>query len=116
MCLETRAERAEAGAEVAVNYLVQKEKAEETRLLIEQAGRRAILAQGDVSRSGEVGRMIEEIKRQLGEPVSGDYPEAFVKAYPELAGVVNVKAPEGTLFESRPQPAAAAARRMRGES
>ncbi len=57
---------AEAGADVAVNYLVQKEKAEETRFLIEQTGRRTILAQGDVSRSGEVGRMIEEIKRQLG--------------------------------------------------
>ena len=57
---------AEAGADIVVNYLVQKEKAEETRLLIEKAGRRAFLAQADVSRADEVERMIEEIKRQLG--------------------------------------------------
>jgi 3-oxoacyl-[acyl-carrier protein] reductase len=57
---------AEAGADIAVNYFIQKEKAEETRLLIEEAGRRAFLAQADVSRAWEVERMIEEIKRQLG--------------------------------------------------
>ena len=54
-----------------------------------------------------------EIKRQLGEPISGDYPEAFVAAYPALAGAVKVRAPEDTLFESHPRPAAAAARRSR---
>jgi 3-oxoacyl-[acyl-carrier protein] reductase len=57
---------AEAGADIAVNYLVQKEKAKETRLLIEQMGRRAILAQANVSRAEDVERMIKEIERELG--------------------------------------------------
>ena len=29
------------------------------------------------------------IKQQLGEPVAGEYPSAFVERYPELAGVVS---------------------------
>src|SRR6185436_8471503 len=29
------------------------------------------------------------IKQQLGEPIVGEYPEAFVERYPQLAGVVN---------------------------
>ncbi len=29
------------------------------------------------------------IKQQLGEPIEGEYPEAFVERYPHLAGVVN---------------------------
>jgi uncharacterized protein YecE (DUF72 family) len=29
------------------------------------------------------------IKQQLGEPIEGEYPEAFVERYPQLAGVVN---------------------------
>jgi len=29
------------------------------------------------------------IKKQLGEPVEGDYPPGFVEKYPELSGVVN---------------------------
>ena len=29
------------------------------------------------------------IKQQLGEPVEGEYPSAFVDRYPELAGIVN---------------------------
>ena len=30
------------------------------------------------------------IKQQLGEPIEGEYPPAFVERYPDLAGVVNV--------------------------
>jgi uncharacterized protein YecE (DUF72 family) len=30
------------------------------------------------------------IKRQLGEPIEGDYPPEFVAQYPDLAGVVKV--------------------------
>ncbi len=57
---------AEAGADIAVNYLVQEEKAKETRSLIEQAGRRAILVRADVSRAEEVEQMVKGIERQLG--------------------------------------------------
>ena len=31
------------------------------------------------------------IKRQLGEPIEGEYPPEFVERFPELAGVVNVQ-------------------------
>src|SRR5262249_54184098 len=30
------------------------------------------------------------IKRQLGEPLDGEYPPEFVDRYPDLAGAVNV--------------------------
>jgi uncharacterized protein YecE (DUF72 family) len=33
------------------------------------------------------------IKRQLGQPIDGDFPPSFVEKYPELAGVVNVAPP-----------------------
>ena len=39
------------------------------------------------------------IKRQLGEPIEGEYPDAFVERYPELAGVVRTP---GGLFVDRP--------------
>src|SRR6266496_1694897 len=39
------------------------------------------------------------IKRQLGEPVDGTYPPAFLERYPELAGIVKVT-PSGTSAES----------------
>ncbi len=32
------------------------------------------------------------IKKQLGEPIEGEYPAEFVRQYPELAGVVRVGA------------------------
>jgi len=37
------------------------------------------------------------IKRQLGEPLEGAYPPAFVERYPELAGVVTVTPSGGML-------------------
>jgi len=33
------------------------------------------------------------IKRQLGEPIDGEYPPEFVERFPDLAGVVDVAAP-----------------------
>jgi uncharacterized protein YecE (DUF72 family) len=33
------------------------------------------------------------IKQQLGEPIEGEYPPAFVERYPELMGVVKVPGP-----------------------
>ena len=33
------------------------------------------------------------IKKQLGEPIEGEYPEEFVARYPGLAGMVNRRSP-----------------------
>jgi uncharacterized protein YecE (DUF72 family) len=41
------------------------------------------------------------IKRQLGEPIEGDYPAEFVAQYPELAGVVNVASGDYSLTKTR---------------
>ena len=41
------------------------------------------------------------IKRQLDEPLPGEYPQAFVERYPELAGAVNLTEPDFTLTPSR---------------
>lgn len=37
------------------------------------------------------------IKQQLGKPIDGEYPEAFLARYPELAGAVKVMAPSRTF-------------------
>ena len=57
---------AEAGADIAVNYLVQEGKAKETVSLVEEAGKRAILAQADVSKSEQVDRMVKRVEQELG--------------------------------------------------
>jgi 3-oxoacyl-[acyl-carrier protein] reductase len=57
---------AEAGADVAVNYLVREDRARETLFLVERAGKRAVLAQADVSQASEAERMVREIERGLG--------------------------------------------------
>lgn len=57
---------AEAGADVAVNYLVREDRARETLFLVERAGKRAVLAQADVSQASEAERMVKEIERGLG--------------------------------------------------
>jgi len=43
------------------------------------------------------------IKRQLGEPLEGDYPPEFVERYPELSGAVNVSTAsrQSSLIERR---------------
>jgi uncharacterized protein YecE (DUF72 family) len=38
------------------------------------------------------------IKQQLGEPIEGEYPPAFVERYPELAGIVKVTAVQAPLL------------------
>jgi len=37
------------------------------------------------------------IKKQLGEPIEGEYPPEFVRQYPELAGVVRVQSDDYSL-------------------
>jgi 3-oxoacyl-[acyl-carrier protein] reductase len=58
---------ASAGADIAINYHSRVESALETRAEIERHGRRCIAVQADVSKSVEVGRMVETIQRDLGD-------------------------------------------------
>jgi len=57
---------AEAGADIAVNFLIREDAARETCARIEQLGRRAIPVRADVSRGADVQRMIGEIGVSLG--------------------------------------------------
>jgi len=59
---------AEAGAEVAVNYLQNAAAAEETGRLITEYGRRCILCQADVSDREAVKAMVEQVSQELGGP------------------------------------------------
>jgi 3-oxoacyl-[acyl-carrier protein] reductase len=57
---------AEAGADVALNYLSREKEARETLALVAGAGRRGILVRADVSNSSEISEMIGAIERGLG--------------------------------------------------
>ena len=57
---------AEAGADIAVNYLIREDKAKETLAMVEGIGKRTVPVPGDVSRAGEVERIVEEVERRLG--------------------------------------------------
>jgi 3-oxoacyl-[acyl-carrier protein] reductase len=57
---------ASAGCNVAVNYHVQRDVAEEVRATIGKSGRRAITIQADVSLPADVERLVSETERQLG--------------------------------------------------
>jgi glucose 1-dehydrogenase len=57
---------AQAGADVAVNYLDNPSEAEEVAAAVRQAGRRAVLLQGDVSDQAQVEEMVAEARRTLG--------------------------------------------------
>nr|PZN84094.1 MAG: hypothetical protein DIU54_12360 [Acidobacteriota bacterium] len=57
---------AEEGADVAVNYVGQAAKAEETAAYVRSRGRRAITVQGDVSRRADVEAMVERVWKELG--------------------------------------------------
>ena len=58
---------AEAGADVAVNFLTHEAEAGEVCAAIERAGRRAVAVQADVSVADEVSRMIDAVQARLGE-------------------------------------------------
>ena len=45
------------------------------------------------------------IKHQLGEPVDGEYPPEFVDRYPELAGIIRVRASAESDLLARAEPA-----------
>jgi 3-oxoacyl-[acyl-carrier protein] reductase len=58
---------ANAGCQVAVNYVQQAAAAEHVRLAIEKLDRRAITIQADVSIPADVERLVSETERHLGE-------------------------------------------------
>jgi 3-oxoacyl-[acyl-carrier protein] reductase len=57
---------AEAGADVAVNYRHREKDAEQVRSGVEKFGRRSITVQADVSKAGDVIRMVEAVESALG--------------------------------------------------
>ena len=57
---------AEAGADVAVNYLSSEQAAQETAQQVEQAGRRVQLVKADVSSPEQVEHMLADVERTLG--------------------------------------------------
>lgn len=58
---------AEAGCDVAVNYLNSREQANEVVKQIAALGRKAIAVQADVSKDAEVRRLIADVDAQLGQ-------------------------------------------------
>jgi 3-oxoacyl-[acyl-carrier protein] reductase len=60
---------AQAGAKVCVNYLNNKEAAEGTLATIKQAGGTAIIAQGDVTKSADVVKIVDECKAVFGDSI-----------------------------------------------
>jgi 3-oxoacyl-[acyl-carrier protein] reductase len=57
---------ADAGADVAVNYLTSADKAHDVCTLIEKLGRRALPVRADVSRSEDVTRLAKKVEDELG--------------------------------------------------
>lgn len=57
---------ARAGADVAVNFRVRGQEAEETGQLIEGLKRRSLVVQADVSRGDEVSRLVQQVEDHLG--------------------------------------------------
>ena len=57
------------GCRVAVNYLQNKDKAEETVLAIEKAGGKAISYQADVTDTEQTKKMIDAVSSDLGQPL-----------------------------------------------
>jgi 3-oxoacyl-[acyl-carrier protein] reductase len=57
---------ANVGCDVAINYVSRKQDAESTAVEIQKLGRRAVVIQADVARSGDVTRMIAETEKSLG--------------------------------------------------
>lgn len=57
---------AEAGADVAVNYIAREEEARETLALVAGAGRRGMLVRADVSNSSQISEMTGAVERGLG--------------------------------------------------
>ncbi|MBU0517549.1 enoyl-[acyl-carrier-protein] reductase FabL [bacterium] len=57
---------AQAGADVTINYLRNRQKAEETAAAIEAEGARALIVRANVAKEEEVAAMFDEIKQKFG--------------------------------------------------
>ena len=57
---------AAAGADVAVNYRSREKEAQEVCAAVRDLGRRALPLKADISRAGEVSRMVDAIEQELG--------------------------------------------------
>jgi 3-oxoacyl-[acyl-carrier protein] reductase len=57
---------AEAGADIAVNYLSREREAQEVRSQVQACGRRSITVRADVSVAAEVSRMVKSVEEELG--------------------------------------------------
>jgi 3-oxoacyl-[acyl-carrier protein] reductase len=75
-----------AGAKVAVNYHNRKDAARDTCAAIEQAGRKALPVQADVSRAKAVARMVATVERELG-PVDILLNNAGIVSHKPLAEI-----------------------------
>lgn len=57
---------AQAGADVAVNYIHRQSDAEQVRTQIEGYGRRCVTVRADVSQASEVSQMVKSVEEGLG--------------------------------------------------
>ncbi len=57
---------AQAGADVAINYLTEPQDAEETAAEVRRAGRRALLCQADVADCEAVERVVAQVAAEFG--------------------------------------------------
>jgi 3-oxoacyl-[acyl-carrier protein] reductase len=57
---------AEAGCDVAINYVNREKDARETAKAVEALGRRALVVQGDVAKSADVTALVAQVEAHLG--------------------------------------------------
>src|SRR3954453_1930583 len=57
---------AREGADVLISYLSEHEDAEETRRLVQEAGRRAVIAPGDITEEGHCRDLVARCVSELG--------------------------------------------------
>ena len=57
---------AREGADILIAYLDEHDDAEETRRLVEEAGRRAVLVAGDIQSSSHCRQIVEKARTELG--------------------------------------------------
>ncbi|MFZ4757586.1 MAG: SDR family oxidoreductase [Burkholderiaceae bacterium] len=58
------------GFDVCVNYLAATDAAESVAAQVRQAGRRALIVQGDMGREADILRLFETVDRELGRPTA----------------------------------------------
>lgn len=61
---------AENGASVCINYYDNKEQAEETVKMIEEIGGKAIISQGDMTKSAEIKKVVDDCVKTFGNEIN----------------------------------------------